>query len=112
MASHLLPEVFADLERFAGPWAVATETERSRKRQGSTMEEIQAFYEAMLPRTETILSYLNQFPLHEMPEDAKRLLYLTLSLAEVAPAVELFKQPSVVDGYDISRLIPAHDRSV
>ncbi|MGH7961577.1 MAG: hypothetical protein ACRERD_07080 [Candidatus Binatia bacterium] len=110
MPSRLLPESFADLENFAGLWALATETERSRHRQASTMAEIQAFYDAMLPRMEGILAYLNQFPLAEMPEEAERLLYLTLSLAEVAPAVELFKQPSVMDGYDISRLLPVHDR--
>jgi hypothetical protein len=34
---------------------------------------------------------------------------MTLSLAEVAPAVELFGQPSVVDGYDITRFTPQHD---
>jgi hypothetical protein len=38
-----------------------------------------------------------------MPDDARRLFLLTLSLAEVAPAIELFSQVSVVDGYDINR---------
>ncbi|MGH7966501.1 MAG: hypothetical protein ACRERD_32525 [Candidatus Binatia bacterium] len=110
MANHLLPEAFADLEGFANGWALATETERSRKRQTSAMTEIQAFYDALLPRMDAIFAYLNQFPLEAMPGDAQRLLHLTLSLAEVAPAVELFKQPSVVDGYDIARGIPGHER--
>ena len=105
MSERVLPEPFADLERFVG-WALATETERSRKRQSSAMAEIQALYDAMLPRMEAILEYLDPFPLDAMPVEAQRLLHLTLSLAEVAPAVELFKQPSVVDGYDIARLIP------
>ena len=111
MSSHALPEAFADLEGFAGAWALATEAERSRKRKASTMAEIQAFYDAMFPRMEEILSYLRQFSLDEMPEEAKRLLHLSLSLAEVAPAVELFKQPSVPDGYDITRLTPHERRS-
>ena len=42
-------------------------------------------------------------PFDEMPEDARNLFYLTLSLAEVAPAVELFRQPTVIDGYDVKR---------
>jgi hypothetical protein len=109
MPSRMLPEPFADLEDFAAVWALATESERSRTRQSYTMAELQAFYDAMLPRMETILAYLNQFPLDALPADAQSLLHLTLSLAEVAPAVELFKQPSVVDGYDIARLIPGHD---
>jgi hypothetical protein len=34
---------------------------------------------------------------------------LTLSLAEVALAIENFNQPSVIDGYDFTRFIPLHD---
>ena len=45
----------------------------------------------------------------ELPQDATRLFYLTLSLAEVAPAVEQFGQPSVVDGYDVKRIVVQHN---
>jgi len=72
------------------------------------MEEIQAFYDAILPRMEAVIAYLNQFPLDAMPADAQRLLSLTFSLAEISTAVELFKQPSVVDGYDASRFVALH----
>ena len=34
---------------------------------------------------------------------------LTLSLAEVAPAVEKFNQPTVIDGFDFKRFVPVHD---
>ena len=85
-----------------------TEGERSDRRQASTMEDITAFYEAMLARMDEVLPYLEQFSLEELPDDAKRLFYLTLSLAEVAPAVEQFGQPSVVDGYDIKRFVATH----
>jgi len=107
MSDRLLPEPFRDLEPFAG-WALATEKERNRKRLASTMEEIQAFYDAILPRMEAVIAYLNQFPLDAMPADAQRLLSLTFSLAEISTAVELFKQPSVVDGYDASRFVALH----
>ena len=105
----MLPKQFSDLERFVGPWALATEKERNRKRLSSTMEEIRAFYDAMLLRMEAVIGYLNQFPLDQVPEEAKRLLYLTLSLAEVANAVELFGQPGVIDGFDPERFIPMHE---
>lgn len=105
MPNAQLPEAFRDLEPWLA-WSLATEQERSDKRQASTMTEIRAFYDVMLTRTEAILSYLEQFPLEQMPEDAQRLFYLTLSLAEVAPAVELFGQPSVLDSYDIKRFTP------
>ena len=53
------------------------------------------------------MSYIAQFPLDNLPPDAQRLFLLTLSLAEVAPAVEQFGQPQVVDGYDIERIVAA-----
>lgn len=106
MPHQHLPAPFADLEPLAG-WALATEGQRARKRRDSTMQEIRAVYEAVLPRMEAIIDYLNPLPLDNLPDDAQRLLYLTLSLAEVAPAVELFNQPLVTDGYDPERFIPA-----
>ncbi len=107
MPEARLPEQFQDLEKWLA-WSLETEGERSDQRQASTMEDITAFYGAMLARMEEVLPYLEQFSLEELPDDAKRLFYLTLSLAEVAPAVEQFGQPSVVDGYDIKRFVATH----
>ncbi|MGE0826678.1 MAG: hypothetical protein AB7G75_30430 [Candidatus Binatia bacterium] len=106
MSSQHFPAPFADLEPFV-PWALGTEAERARKRRDSTMVEIQAFYDAILPRMEAILDYLNPLPLENLPADAQGLMNLTLALAEVSTAVELFKQPLVADGYDPERFIPA-----
>jgi hypothetical protein len=106
MSLRQFPAPFAELEPFAA-WALATESQRARKRRGSTMAEIRALYDTVLPRMEAILDYLNPLPLDNMPDDAQRLLHLTLALAEVAPAVELFNQPLVTDGYDPERFIPA-----
>jgi hypothetical protein len=102
-----LPKQFHDLEKFVEQgWSLATERERNAKRLSSSMAEIQALYDAILPKMDEIISHLNQFPLDSMPEDARRLFYLTLSLAEVAPAVEFYKQPEVVDGFPASRFVP------
>jgi len=106
MSSQHFPAPFADLEPMAA-WVLATEGQRARKRRDSTMAEIRAFYDTILPRMDAILDYLNPLPLDNMPDDAQRLLHLTLSLAEVATAVELFNQPLVTDGYDPERFIPA-----
>jgi len=106
MSQRQFPEAFADLESIAA-WSLATEGQRARKRRDSTIEEIRAFYNTILPRMDAIIEYLNPLPLDNMPDDAQRLLNLTLSLAEVAPAVELFNQPLVTDGYDPERFIPA-----
>ena len=104
-----LPEAFHDLEPWL-EWSLATEGERSAKRQSSSMADLRAFYAAMLARMEEVLAHLEQFPPDQLPPEAERLLLMTLSLAEVAPAVELFGQASVVDGYDIARLTPEHDQ--
>jgi hypothetical protein len=108
MTEQQLPESFQDLTPYLA-WALATEHERSAKRQSSPMTEIKAFYDAMLARMEEVLPYLAQFPPEQVPADVRRLFLLTLSLAEVAPAVENFGQPSVVQGYHVARFIPVHD---
>ena len=94
-----LPSEFSDLEQFT-PWALPTSVERNKRRVESSMDEITAFYNAMLPRLEKALAYLDQFSLQEMPQDARRLMFLTLSVAEVSIAVELFHEPKVTGGCD------------
>jgi len=103
-----LPQGFSDLEQFV-EWALPSSTERNRKRRASSMDEINPFYDAMLPRLEQILAYLDQFSLREMPQDARRLLYLSLSLAEVTIAVELFHEPKVTGGCDPERFVVARE---
>lgn len=105
MAKPRLPDEFKDLERFAG-WALPTEGERNHKRLHSEMSEIQSLYDTMVPRMGAIMEYLNAFLIDDMPEDAQRLFHLTLSLAEVAPAVEFYQQPRVIDGFPAERFVP------
>jgi len=44
-----LPSGFSDLERFAD-WMLPTSVERNSKRLASSMDEINALYNALLPR--------------------------------------------------------------
>ena len=77
------------------------------------MEQIQPFYDAMLPRMDAVLTYLSDFPPESpdvLPADVQRLLYLTLAMAEVTTAVELYQQPSVPEGFEPERFIPDHER--
>ena len=76
------------------------------------MEDIQGFYSAMLERIEDALEYLNGFSLDELPEPEQRLLNMTLSLAEVWVAVELYKQPDHPFGLDMRRFVPGEANSV
>jgi hypothetical protein len=97
-----LPGPFRDLEPFAD-WALPTERERMAARESSRIEELQVFYSAMMGRLPAIVEYLKQFPLDRMPEDSQRLLEMALSLVEVSIAVELYRRPQVINGFDRSR---------
>lgn len=103
MAERRLPEPFQELEPYL-EWSLATDRERIIKRKTSTIAEITAFYQAMLPRMDAILSYLEQYPLEQVPSDVQRLFWLTLSLAKIAPAVEMYGEP-VPEGLDALRLV-------
>jgi len=91
-----LPAEFADLEPFSD-WALHGERARYDKRLASTMDELQAFYDAAFPRMEAALEYLDQFALDQMPDDARHLLWLYCALVTVSFPVEAWRQPRVPD---------------
>ncbi len=92
----VLPAEFADLEPFAD-WSLRTEAERYAKRLSSTMDELQAFYDAAFPRLEAMLAYLDQFELKDLSEPSTRLLWLRYSLVNVSFPVEVWRQARVPD---------------
>jgi hypothetical protein len=106
VAENSLPDGFGDLEALARDWALSTERERSLQRNRASIAEIQRFYDAMLARIDAVMEHLNRFSMDDLPEAERRLLDLALSLAEVAPAIEFYKQPAVIDGYDPLRFVP------
>ena len=93
---NTLPAEFSDLEPYAD-WAIPTERARYDKRLASSMDELQAFYDAALPRLEDAMSYLEQFSVDALPEDAKRLLWIFCALVTVSFPVEVWRQPRVPD---------------
>lgn len=90
------PAEFADLEPFAD-WAVPTERARYAKRMASTMDELQAFYDAAFPRLEAGADYLRSVELDGIGEEDKRLLWLFCALVTVSFPVEVWRQPKVPD---------------
>jgi len=96
----LLPAEFAGLERFAGDWCLATETERYARRQASSMPEMQEFYDAFFPRLEEAIAHCDAYPLDGLPDDVERLLHLIYSLVMVSMSIEIFHQPRPVDSAD------------
>ena len=97
MTDRLLPEAFSDLEPFAATWCLPTERERFARRMASTMDEMQAFYDAFFPRAEDAIAYCDGFPLDALPDDARRLLQLLYSLIMVSFPVEAWRQPHIPD---------------
>jgi hypothetical protein len=95
--STLLPGEFADLEPFARGWCLASEAERYAKRLGTAMTEIQAFYDAIMPRAEAAIGYCDQYPLDDLPEDVLNLMHLLYSMVTVSFCVEAWSQQRVPD---------------
>ncbi|MGW0182570.1 hypothetical protein [Nocardia sp. NPDC003345] len=98
----LLPAEFADLEPFAGKWCLGSEHERYAERLTSTMPEMQEFYDAITPRAEAALSYLDHVGLDDMPDDALNLLHLLYSMIMVSFPVEVWNQPWIPDASEAS----------
>jgi hypothetical protein len=95
-ASTTFPAEFADLEPFAA-FALPSERERYARRVESTMDELQAFYDAAFARFEEAISYLDRFPLDSLPDDAQNLMWLYCALVTVSFPIEVWRQPRVPD---------------
>lgn len=84
-----LPAAFADLERFVDYWDVPTSHERWIRRSETEFGTIREFYDAMLARAEDATAFVEQYPLHEQPDDVACLFRLLLALTQAAVAVEV-----------------------
>jgi hypothetical protein len=91
-----LPAEFSDLEPFSD-WCLEFERERYAKRLASSMDELQAFYDAAFPRLDAAMEHLDRYELSALPDDATRLLWLCYSLVNVSFPVEVWRQPRVPD---------------
>ena len=94
--TRVLPDAFAELEPFAD-WCLETEADRYAKRLASSMDELQAFYDAAFPRLEDAMSYLDALPFDALPDDASHLLWLCYSLVNASFPIEVWRQARVPD---------------
>jgi hypothetical protein len=92
----MLPTEFADLEPYAD-WCLEFERERYAKRLASSMDEMQAFYDAAFPRLEAAMEHLDRYGLDALPDEERRLLWLCYSLVNVSFPIEVWRQPYVPD---------------
>lgn len=91
-----LPSEFTALEPHLD-WDLATEPERYAKRLASTMAQMQEFYDVAFPLLNDVIEYVDQYPLGDLPDDAKILMHIMQSLVMVSFPIEAWKQPRVPD---------------
>lgn len=108
MTSKCLPADFADLAPFLD-WALPSADERQTRRRTASRADLKAFYDALLPRIEAILKVVDAYPLGSLPADLAPLYHMALSLAEVAPHIELYGgAPGVPYAFDETRFVAVH----
>ena len=105
MTEPALPEPFEDLAPFVD-WALETERARTEKKVGASMDEVRAFYDAVLPRLDAMIEHLEGFSDGDMPAPAHRLYLMALSLVEVASLVEHYGQREAIEACDPLRYEP------
>lgn len=111
--SAKLPKQFEKLDPFIADWALETQDQRYDKRLRSSRGELRAFYDAATPLLPDALNYVDHFPLGQIPADDLPLYRLMLSLAEIAPHIELYGgEPGVPHAFDERRFIAEHGKTV
>jgi hypothetical protein len=110
-----LPREFSDIQHLADAWSLPTEIDRHGKRLSSSMQELRAFYDALVPRAEAILEHMRLLEAggrpKSIPQESTNLIHLLFSLAEVGLAIEVHGQPGVVNGFEAKRWVPEHETS-
>ena len=92
-----LPAGFEALEAFVPYWVHETNDQRREARSTAQMEDIQAFYDTVVPMAEKGIAHLEQYELGKMPADAERLFKLLLAMNHAAIAVEMHGAPRAFD---------------
>ena len=92
-----LPSGFFDLQPFVVDWALPTRAQRYEARLSKPFDELVRFYDAMAPRAEEAIAYLNGLDIDDLPDDATTLLHLLYSMILVSYAVNVFKQNRIPD---------------
>src|ERR1700732_723237 len=92
MSDLTLPQAFFDLQPFVADWALPTRAQRYEARLSKPFDELVTFYDAVAPRAEEAIAYLNGLDIDDLPDDATTLLHLLYSMILVSYAVNVFQQ--------------------
>lgn len=91
--TNLLPPAFAELQPFVAHWACRTTNERVAARSTLPQAEIRAFYDAMVPRLDEAIDYIDSIGLHALTPEAETLTQLVLGLGQASIAIEIHGAP-------------------
>lgn len=89
MSERTIPQQFASLRPFVQGWALASEEERYAKLHSVTLDELRAFYEAMMARLPEVLAFLDSYPLDQLPGEAATVMDLAQTFAHTAHPLDL-----------------------
>lgn len=103
-----LPAGYEALEGFVADWAISDLVGRAQRRDKSTPEARQAFYQAIKDVAPAALAELDKKPLEALDAAEQRLLALLLSYAHVALAVEVLKDGEAAHAVDRRRMVITH----
>lgn len=92
-SSNRLPPEFAELAPFVDHWACASTNERVAARSVLTQAEIRAFYDAMVPRLNEAIDYIDSVGLHTLTPEAETLAQLVLGLGQASISIEIHGAP-------------------
>ena len=105
MTTPTLPTAFAALQSYVAAWALPDEDARFRKRLHAPMDDLRAFYEAILPHMDAIMQHLQGCPAQNLQPADDALLKLALSYTEISRVFEVWQQQDVrADYLDPARL--------
>lgn len=96
---------FPELAPFVAKWGRPTLMERVHVRCESTFEELKAFHDAMLPRLEEVIAFLDQWPLSDIPERWLPLSYAALAMCEIDNSVNRWGRVLLPDAQDARTVV-------
>jgi hypothetical protein len=107
MTNDVLPAEFSDLTPYVSEWSLEPERARAVKRVSTDIDKLREFHEAVSPRMEAIILYLNTFPNDPdaLPADAKRLFNLARMVMEASAPIDLgWSSSDIEDVFPMERI--------
>jgi hypothetical protein len=97
------PPDFSELDDHVAAWGLPTLQQRREKRLHCTFEELKSFHDAMMPRLEEIIAFLDQFPVAAIPPAFTQLADAVLAMCEVDDPVSKWRSVLLEDALDPRR---------